>query len=66
MTVTDKKILLYKEKPTATLMHKDAEHYVYYCETSAGSIHFHVPVSEMGELPFGETEQAQLLIRWLK
>jgi hypothetical protein len=66
MTTNEKKKILYKERPIANRLHSDPDHFHYWAETSAGAIHFKVPVSEMGELPFGETEQGQLLIRWIQ
>lgn len=65
MTLNEKKKLLYKEKPAANKIYADNEFFAYWAETSAGAIHFKVPVKEMGELPFGDTKQSQLLIRWL-
>jgi hypothetical protein len=56
---------LYKEKPTAKLNNIGKLFYRFLAQTSIGEIEFHVPVSEMGEIPFGDTEQAQLLIRWI-
>lgn len=66
MNLTEKKKILYKERPTARKIFADNDHFIYHTETTAGTIGFKVPVAEMGELPFGETEQGQLLIRWIQ
>lgn len=66
MNLTEKKKILYKEKPLARKIFADNEHFIYHTETTAGAFGFKVPVSEMGDLPFGETEQSQLLIRWIQ
>jgi hypothetical protein len=60
------KKILYKEKPTAVLILKGVINWRYAADTSIGVIFFEVSKKEMGELEFGKTEQAQLLIRWIK
>lgn len=66
MTLTEKKKILYKERPVARKIHSDTNYFTYWTETSTCAIHFKVPISEMGDLPFAETEQSQLLIRWIQ
>lgn len=66
MNLTEKKKILYKERPTARKIFADSDFFIYHTETTAGAIGFKVPIVEMGELPFGETEQGQLLIRWIQ
>lgn len=66
MTSTEIKKALYKEKPTARIHEKHKYHW-HYCAhlKNGGVVDFHVPISEMGDLHFGDAEQSQLLIRWL-
>ena len=63
MTLSQKKKILYKEKPVASLLHSDEATRIYWCETSAGAIHFKIPVVEAAG--FKDSEPGQLLIRWL-
>lgn len=60
------KKILYKEKPQAVQLTEGKTSWRYCAETSLGIIFFEIPVKEMGELPFNQFEQAQLLIRWIK
>lgn len=66
MNLTEKKEILYKERPSARKIFSDNDFFIYHTETTGGAISFKVPTVEMGDLPFGETEQAQLLIRWIQ
>lgn len=65
------KKLLYKEKPTATLVKIKDGFFVYTAaiKSNRQTVDFKVPVDETvnteGETIFGDTEPAQLLIRWL-
>jgi hypothetical protein len=66
MTNTEIKKALYREKPMATRYNKTVTNYYYVANLKSGfKVYFTVPTKDMGELPFGETEQAQLLIRYL-
>lgn len=67
MDITEIKKALYKEKPAAHKIFTGNIAYQYYAELADGTkVYFEVPVSDMGELPFEATEQAQLLIRYIK
>ncbi len=73
MTKNEIKKTLYREKPEAKLIDKgrtggivDIDFHRYEAETSLGTVRFFVPDHEMGERPFGETEPAQLLFRWME
>lgn len=61
---------LYKQKPEAKLyrVNKSGIIYKLLLETSEGFEHltFLIPLGDMGDVTFEETEQAQLLIRWLQ
>lgn len=59
------KKILYKEKPSATLIINGSVNWRYAADTSLGVVFFEVPKKEMGELLFDSVEQAQLLIRWI-
>ena len=69
MNFTEKKKILYKEKPIAKRMTIDhtmnGSMYWYKTQTSLGIIQFKVPRHEMGETEFGKEENSQLLIRWM-
>ena len=57
---------LYKEKPTARLLHRIDDKACYKAYLKNGySIAFEVPQKEMGETIFEPEMEAQLLIRWL-
>ena len=67
MDINEIKKALYKEKPTAFKVFTGNIAYQYYAELQDGNkIYFEVPVSDMGDMLFNETEQAQLLIRYIK
>lgn len=74
MTTNEKKVALYKKKPTAmrNSTEVDCDIYIYTCqiltdnlEKPNTTIFFEVPRSEMGENIFDEKVPAQLLIRWM-
>jgi len=66
MRLNEIKKALYKERPFARIHEKHAYHW-HYCAhlSSLGVVDFHVPISDMGDMPFNDTEQAQLLIRYI-
>jgi len=66
MNLTEIKKALYKEKPIANCIHKGNYHFKYRCRLEDNTkINFSVPVADMGDLPFGNQEQGQLLIRYI-
>lgn len=67
MTQTEIKKALYKEKPKAFFngITEDSVHEYQAWLENGNLITFKVPRSEMGETPFKDVEDAQLLIRWL-
>lgn len=60
MSNSKKKQVIKAENPTARQLHAEAGKYVYYCETSAGSVHFTV------DKDFGVSVPAVKLIKWLR
>jgi len=61
MELNEIKKLLYKNKPIATRYSNNTVCSLYDCVVDNLQIHFNVPFSD-GD--FGDTEHAQLLIRW--
>lgn len=72
------KKLLYKEKPSAIIIHVTKSGILYSCQLLleragvGGSLtnkyenfYFHVPIAEIGDAPFLKEMPAQLLIRYL-
>lgn len=59
------KKVLYKEKPTAYFKQIEKSIITYHCNTSLGDVYFEVPFSDIGDVPFKLTMEAQLLICWL-
>lgn len=67
MTKEEIKKALYREKPTAKLYDKNNLHFFYSCQLeNGGTVFFKVPVIEMGNLPYSDEEQGQLLIRYIQ
>jgi hypothetical protein len=66
MTKEEIKKALYREKPIAHRYAKSISNF-YYCVTlkTGEKLFFTVPTKDMGDCNFGETEQAQLLIRYI-
>lgn len=66
-TIDEIKKALYKEKPIAIRSYTNLKFYGYTAILKDQTVvKFIIPISEMGDLRFGNTEQSQLLIRWIK
>ncbi len=65
MTKNDIKKALYKEKPKAYLQFIRKGLVYYKATCSLGEVLFEIPVDDMGDADFRNTEDAQLLNRWL-
>lgn len=60
MSRTQKKKQIKAENPTARQIHAEDKSFVYYCETTAGSIHITT------DKDLGEIVSATKLIKWLR
>lgn len=56
---------LYKQKPQAEFKFVRLGVAYYYADLEDQRVNFEVPVSDMGDVDFGRTMDAKLLIRWL-
>lgn len=66
MEINEKKKLLYKEKPIASVIQESSTGYIYNAKLSNNiEASFTVEFSEMGENIFPKEIDAQLLIRWI-
>lgn len=68
MNTNEIKKLLYKQKPTATLIKKKGNVWIYAAALKEPRMYidFEVPESDMGDAKFENNMEAHLLIRWLK
>lgn len=60
MSIAQKKRLIKAENPTARQIYSAEGNFVYWCETSAGAIHFSTTVD------MGEVSLATKLLKWLR
>lgn len=65
MTKEEIKKELYKQKPIADLMYVKSGSAYYVAQVNDVTVHFTVPVSDMGEARFEASMNAQLLNRWI-
>jgi hypothetical protein len=65
MTNNEIKKLLYKENPSANLLHLLKGNAYYACTVNGIYILFEVPVSEMGDTRFWPQMDSKLLIRYI-
>jgi hypothetical protein len=57
---------LYKENPTAYLIHVRGDGILYQTGITSGTVHFLIPLGEVGEVIWETEMEAKLLIRWLE
>lgn len=60
MSISQKKRLIKAEGPTARQIYAAEGNYIYWCETSAGAVHFSTNVD------MGEVTLATKLLKWLR